>query len=209
MFHSVSSIENIHWENLPFVPLVLIFKFLENRDRLNASLACQNWYNAFECGILWERFNLVFHGDMIDDTRKAVKFVKKHAASLKHLSIQFRRINMIPLQDGINNLKQLFEHLEDSCQLHDFHLENFFHPQQGNLNRTLNTRPTVDAFKAFVKSQRNLKRINFFNVRLSEKDGLDILTEIASKNESLQSLGLTHFLEGTADAHKYVRKFLS
>ncbi|GIY81641.1 f-box domain-containing protein [Caerostris extrusa] len=75
MFSPNSDSEDIPWDKLPFVTLVLIYKFLENPDRFNASLVCHSWFHAFESGTLWKT-NFVFSGDMVDDSRKALKFAK-------------------------------------------------------------------------------------------------------------------------------------
>ncbi|GFT45514.1 f-box domain-containing protein [Nephila pilipes] len=202
MLHSTSNPEDIRWNELPFVSLVLIFKFLENTDRFHAALVCRSWLFAFECGNLWKNMSFVFRGDMFDDTRKALQFTKKHAASLESLKLTFRRTNVILLKETLNNLHYFFKYLESFSQLHSFQIKNFFHPFQVDSNTSLFVNRTFDAFKAFIKAQHCLKKISFLNIRLSESEGLEILNEIADQNEQLQTLGLTYFFEETLNLYK-------
>ncbi|GIX83639.1 f-box domain-containing protein [Caerostris darwini] len=202
MFSSNSDSEDIPWDKLPYVTLILIYKFLEIADRFNASLVCHSWFHAFESGTLWKKTNFVFSGDMVDDSRKALKFAKKHANSLKDLKIHFRKIDKVLIQEALNNLQLLFECLESFSQLYFFDLENFYHyPSHRSPSAVVAL--ANRAFKGFLKSQHHLKKIAFINVRLSESDGLDILTEIAEQNQSLEHLGLTYFFESFLDVHRY------
>lgn len=77
MSESSQTINKYMWNNLPYLPLVTIFQFLDYSDRFNASLVCRGWSTAFESPTLWKEMYLLFGGDMVDDSRKALMFAKK------------------------------------------------------------------------------------------------------------------------------------
>ena len=47
-----------YWADLPDLILEQIFSYLSIRDRYNASIVCQRWYNAFYLPYVWSTFEL-------------------------------------------------------------------------------------------------------------------------------------------------------
>lgn len=72
------SMNECSWKNLPYVSLVSIFQFLNYKDRFHASLVCRDWSVIFDCPTLWKEMDLLFRGDMVEDSRKALKFAQKY-----------------------------------------------------------------------------------------------------------------------------------
>ncbi|XP_071041839.1 uncharacterized protein [Parasteatoda tepidariorum] len=187
------------WRSAPILVLVSTFKFLKNEDRLNAALTCHHWLNAFESPTLWEEMSFVMDGDLVDDSKRALQFVRKHSTSVKRLKLHFRRCRSQKIVEALENIQCLFENLACYGRLESFEVENFsFHRHRESSNRMM------AAFKSFLASQRQFSKVRFFKTCFDEQRGLDILERIVYQNKDIRFLGLWYFFEQGVDVYRHV-----
>ena len=110
------------WANLPDVVLTEVFKYLPDKDKLNAALVCTSWYNIFESPCLWRRRHFDMGGFKAQiNGIKACKFAERFGQYLRYLSMTCSHPSFHTCKQFQATIEELFGKLKDEeTQLHDF-----------------------------------------------------------------------------------------
>ncbi|XP_048515954.1 F-box only protein 39-like isoform X2 [Athalia rosae] len=76
------------WGKLPYVALALIFSYLPDRDKFNASLVNRMWGEGFSWPGNWRHREMIFYGACEDTVAKEKAFADRFGAQLKSLRLR-------------------------------------------------------------------------------------------------------------------------
>ncbi|XP_025082285.1 F-box only protein 39-like isoform X2 [Pomacea canaliculata] len=87
----------VPWDALPQEALAKIFRYLQDWDRCQASLACKAWHRVFRMACLWRSRSFVFPGSEMQQVCYD-GFLREHGQHLQHVILDFEFQNNAALQ---------------------------------------------------------------------------------------------------------------
>lgn len=170
------------WINIPDIVLVEVFKFLNDKERANAALVCENWSRVFKSPCLWRArsFEMGGYRAQLNGIR-ACKFAEMFGRHLRYLAISCSHPSYHTCKLFQKSIDEFFVTLKDAeTQLYEFEfcrleLERYWKydtPRE----------KLISIFSKFLKTQRRLQCFDMSSAQLPAYGGCRVLDAIAHQS---------------------------
>ncbi|KAH9492803.1 hypothetical protein Btru_024753 [Bulinus truncatus] len=169
------------WDLLPDEIILLIFKYLQDYDLINASSSCKKWNRVYKEPCLWRSRTFELRGycrSQAERIEMLTKYVKSMGEYLQDIRILCPSPNLLTAHSVAASVDTLLSGLsslnEGSRTIRVFHLKDLhFHESWGSFRSSMCY--LVECISTFLQNQTNLRCVDMTNAYMSPPYGYRII----------------------------------
>jgi len=178
----------VSWDKLPLIVTSVVFGYLKNKDRFNASLVCKDWSEALYSRNIWKRIKLEITGDDEVNNVRTVKLMKRVGAWVREVEIRFW-----VTESSVKNMSKVFDSLhEGRLTKVEMNIQRF-----GDINYKKDSQLRIKLsalINMFIRTQTCLKWFDIRACGIPVDLGLEILENLSLvSGDTLNHLDITSF----------------
>lgn len=179
-----SNPEQSSWAHLPDVCLRNIFRWLDDKDRAQASLVCVKWSQVMYSGSLWRCRTIAFYNHpsrtQVSELQRALFYAKKFGRYLEHLEIKlpnphgttFTQTFQMVMRDLLSHLGKCNDHLV-SLSIQYLELERYF------WRRVVRAQFVKHLATFLQRMNKHLDCLNLKGARATLDEGCELLNSLS------------------------------